>query len=229
MACRTDGRLRPSHLAASGRPAPAAAALRTPARTSPASGARLGPIPQEDGDIELLQGDVIVRTYAEAKDEGGKARLLDPREVELVEPMNSRAPLLRKLVLDHGVIIPPNGKVGLLTYGGPHVGTPLVEEVVCMGCGALVSGGAYMKPGGRHHYVFCWSVQGEQKKVNCVDLMCVKRLALCQRPLNHSLAPLLAQRTPSMSCRPYYVKKYIQKNFKQIHEESKKLNSQARQ
>ena len=32
-----------------------------------------------------------------------------------------------------------------------------------------------------------------------------------------------------MPCRPYYLKKYIKKNFKQIHEESKKLNSQARQ
>ena len=125
---------------------------------------------------------------------GAIAPLLSDEHKQFVEVMNNKAQLLR-LAEREGIILPKPRTVGMLTYGGPQLGTPLVEQLVCMGCEAHISGGAYMRPGGRHHYVFCYSVKGQQQPVACCKLM------------------------------PYYLKKYIMKNFKEIHEQSKKYNS----
>ena len=82
---------------------------------------------------------------------------------------------------------------------GGHDGTPRVQKLVCMGCKAHISRGLYKKPTGKHYYVFCWSTKGEDKDPLCIDLM------------------------------PYYMKKYMLKNFDVLYEQSKRCNAQDRE
>jgi hypothetical protein len=152
---------------------------------------------EEDASIDLLPGDEIVANFQDAKSFAAIAERLDERKLELVEIVNNRADVMREMSRKD-VILPKNGRLGLLTYGG-HDGTPRVQELVCMGCKAHISRGLYKKPTGKHYYVFCWSTKGEDKDPLCIDLM------------------------------PYYMKKYMLKNFDVLYEQSKKCNAQDRE
>jgi len=184
---------RASHAAA----APAALAFRA-LPSPPRVGAFRIPEPETVETVGFLEGDHAEGSFYHAKLCARDMPRLTEEDIAMLELVNNKAAVMRAME-EAGVILPLQGKLAMLARGGPHLGTELVQKLVCTGCMAFLPDGAYLKPDtGRHFHIFCWSGYGEAKNPKCMQIMA------------------------------YYVKKYMMKNFDDLYEQSKRANSADR-